>query len=395
MVRHEKGKWRFRKQVTALDGSKIRVFGTRSTKEAAEKAEREEIRKAERAASAQGYKAAKAGTDKAPTLEDWFTGRFWKEWVEGRNNKPSEKHNKKMIFRRYLKDELGSMRIDQIDTAAVARIRAKLGARRTLGAKTINNALCVLSKSLRYAEDVGLIVKAPRVGLLKAERPETPFWEIEQYAQVVAAAAQDEVRWLVSVCLAGEAGLRAGEIRELRWQEDVDMTARTLTVKRQNWKGQVGTPKGSTRRTVPMTQRLFEALRSMSVVRTGLVVCNSDRSAVTDGQQEIAHYRIYARAGLPKRARHILRHSFATHAAGFGVNPFTLMSWLGHKRLDETLGYVHGARAHARPIPSQVLEAGRAESDPDRRIVAMLGARGNQVAMQCSGEGRSASGTAG
>jgi hypothetical protein len=33
--------------------------------------------------------------------------------------------------------------------------------------------------------------------------------------------------------LGGEAGLRAGEVRALRWGDDVDMTARTLTVNQQ------------------------------------------------------------------------------------------------------------------------------------------------------------------
>jgi hypothetical protein len=75
--------------------------------------------------------------------------------------------------------------------------------------------------------------------------------------------------------------------KALRWREDVDMIARTITVNQQTCEGETTTPKGRTRRT-----------------------------------------------------------------------------WLGHKRIDETMRYVH------------VAEAARAEPvDPDRRIVAMLGAR--------------------
>lgn len=59
-----------------------------------------------------------------------------------------------------------------------------------------------------------------------------------------------------AVCLAGEAGLRVGEVKALRLREDVDLVAQTVTVNQQMRRGVVGTPKGRTRRTVPMTPTL-------------------------------------------------------------------------------------------------------------------------------------------
>ncbi|MCU1278318.1 MAG: hypothetical protein JWM53_1864 [bacterium] len=64
----------------------------------------------------------------------------------------------------------------------------------------------------------------------------------------------------------------------------------------------------------------------------------------------------------------------------FGVNPWTLMTWMGHKTITETMRYVHVANAHRRPIPPDVLAAPGTEVDPDRRIVMMLGSRGTSVA---------------
>ena len=52
-----------------------------------------------------------------------------------------------------------------------------------------------------------------------------------------------------------------------------------------------------------------------------------------------------------------------------GVNPWTLMVWMGHKRIEETMRYVHVAQNHMRPIPEHVLKAGEGETDPDRRII--------------------------
>jgi hypothetical protein len=71
----------------------------------------------------------------------------------------------------------------------------------------------------------------------------------------------------------------------------------------------------------------------------------------------------------------MLRHAYGTHAAMFGANPWKLMQWMGHKRIDETMLYVHFAEAHLRPLPEPVLAAQKSELDPDRRIVAMLDAR--------------------
>ena len=241
--------------------------------------------------------------------------------------------------------------------------------------KRVNNILAPLSKALHYAEDVRLIDRAPKMGMLKVEPPEIQWWDFEQYERLVEAAWKEGASWLAAVCLAGEAGLRIGEIRALVWERDLDLVAGTLTVNRQMRKGTEGTPKGSTRRTIPMTTTLVAVLKSMSVIRRGLVVRNEEGSWLRDGQTTHAIYRICRKAGLPEKAWHPLRHSFGTHAAMLGVNPWKLMAWLGHKSITQTHRYVHVAGNHMRPIPDRMLEAGEEERDPDRRIIRMLGAR--------------------
>jgi integrase len=65
---------------------------------------------------------------------------------------------------------------------------------------------------------------------------------------------------------------------------------------------------------------------------------NAEGAPRRDGQTSTAIYRIYKRAGLGQRdgGWHMLRHNFGAHAALFGVNPWTLMGWMGHRRIDET-----------------------------------------------------------
>jgi integrase len=305
------GRWRYRHVVQNPDGTRERLSGSApthiNTKVAAERAMLDHI---ERVLHPQRVPTRK----ETPTFEEWFNGRFWDEHVLGRKNKPSEMREKKVIYECYLRPRFGRMPLDEITTAEVARFRAYLialekprvtpkpgvPATKKLGEKRINNILAVLSKALKYAVDAEVLAKAPKIGMFKVERPEIVAWDFEQYARYAA------------VCLAGEAGLRVGEIKALRWREDVDMIARTITVKQQTCRGETGTPKGRTRRMVPMTTTLYEALKRMSVIREGFVIRNLDGTAKTDTQAVRAIERLCRKAGLPVRLWHTLRHAFGT-----------------------------------------------------------------------------------
>jgi hypothetical protein len=65
----------------------------------------------------------------------------------------------------------------------------------------------------------------------------------------------------------------------------------------------------------------------------------------------------------------------------FGVNPWKLMQSMGHKRIDETMRYVHFADAHMRPHPEPILRAQRDTMIPIRRSsrCSMPGARAGRA----------------
>jgi len=75
---------------------------------------------------------------------------------------------------------------------------------------------------------------------------------------------------------------------------------------------------------------------------------------------------------------HALRHTYATHAARFGVSSWTLQSWLGHSSVTMTEKYVTLASRLGEAVPAFVTAAGKNQPDADRRTVAMLGARSEQ-----------------
>jgi integrase len=378
-------RWFFRTTIKTPEGTKLRLYGTpgvpgpfhdlAATRVGATEAEQRAIREAF------APKLEPSVTQEVPTFQEWFKGRFWSEWVVGRKNKPTEVRSKNIIFDNHLEPRFGTMPLDEINVSEVAKFRAELVAKK-LSDKRINNIMAVLSKPLKYAVDCEVLNRSPKIGMFKVERPEIVAWDFAQYARLLAAAKREGEDWYAAVCLAGEAGLRVGEVKALRWREDVDMIAKTITINQQTRNAETTTPKGRTRRTVPMTATLHEALKRMSVIREGFVVRNFDGSAMTDGQADGAIHRICRLAGLPAHAWHTLRHTFGTHAALFGVNPWRLQNWLGHKRIDETMIYVHVAEDHRREIPATILAAGDAERDPDLRILRMLGARGSHVAAE-------------
>ena len=117
-------------------------------------AAQEELRRhIERTLHPERFATSKNGV---PTFHEWFTGRFWREWVVGRRNKPTEVKSKQYIYERHLKPAFGDLRLDENRAGEIAEFRATL-VEWKLGEKRINNILTVLSKTLKYAVDVELI----------------------------------------------------------------------------------------------------------------------------------------------------------------------------------------------------------------------------------------------
>ena len=180
------GGWFFRTIVKTPDGRKLRVFGTpgvpgpfqdcAATKVGAQAAEQRAIQHA-----LAGPDAKAPAKKEVPTFHEWFNGRFWREWVVGRRNKPTEVKSKQIIYECHLKAAFGDLRLDEIGHGEVAAFRASL-VEKQLSEKRINNILAVLSKPMKYAVDCELIAKAPKIGLYKVERPEIEPWDFEQYS---------------------------------------------------------------------------------------------------------------------------------------------------------------------------------------------------------------------
>src|SRR5688500_17192251 len=163
--------------------------------------------------------------------------------------------------------------------------------------------------------------------------------DFEEYDRLLGAAKTDRTAYLIAL-LAGDAGLRCGEIMALAWG-DVDLKKRQLCVQRSDWKGHVTTTKGGRLRYVPMTQRLAVTLQSHRHLRGERVLCQDDGSPLTQKIVREHVRRTARRAQVAKGGVHILRHTFCSHLATRGAPARAIQELAGHKDLSTTQRYMH------------------------------------------------------
>ncbi len=279
-----------------------------------------------------------------PTFAD-FVEEFMRTYVVA-NNKRSEQVAKERIFRTILLPAFGARRLDEIDLRAVEDLKARMlaegaGRRRKqsggYGRKTINNALIVLRRTLSYAKEVGAIATVPTIKALKTAAPAFDFLDFEEYERLVAAA---DGELGAMVLAAGDAGLRSGELRALTW-DDVDLRAGRVTVRWNEFRGEIDSPKGGRARTVDMTRRLAAALKTARHLRGNRVFSGPGGELLTEKESTCALWRVCKRAGLRRITWHVLRHSFCSHLAMRGAAARAIQELAGHANLATTQRYMH------------------------------------------------------
>jgi integrase len=272
-----------------------------------------------------------------PTLEE-FESRFFSEHVEANQLKPSTAHSYRSRFKNHLRPTLGRLRLDQIDKQAEQRLKAAM---RQFDPGTINDTLGVLSRLLNCAVEWGVIKSAPRFAKLKTRQAEIEFFDFDDFERLVDGARKVDPSVLAFVLLAGEAGLRRGEIIALDLT-DADFKRGQLTIARSDWCGHVGTTKGGKTRRVPMTTRLTEALQAIRHLRGVRMLYQRDGEAISENTLRSWMERAERAAGLKVTGHiHQLRHTFCSHLAMRGAPAKAIQELAGHADLTTTMRYMH------------------------------------------------------
>lgn len=278
-------------------------------------------------------------------------------------HKPSSRRDKRQRLDAYILPVVGDLRLDELRQEHVDKIIATLLAtdsRKTgekLGRKGINTTMSVLSSLIGYAVKNKLIADPELSYVIKVQDAELEAVDLGDVDKLLAKAT--DVRYRVAILLATDAGLRIGEIRALPWLE-VNELAREITIA---WSydraGALSETKGWERRSVPVSERLWRALKELE--RKGpLVFARLNGKPIGyDAVRDVVH-EIYSQAEVmpPKQPWHALRHTFITELANRGTPVHVIRLLAGHKSLDTTLRYMHVNREAKRAAIGSLAPAG-------------------------------------
>ncbi|AKF81073.1 integrase [Myxococcus fulvus 124B02] len=342
------------------DGRKQRVvkFSPVQTRRGAEAYEREL-----RAALLDGSFGKEKKSEEAPLTLAKFTQRFLT--YSENNNKHSTVVSKQQILRDHILPFFGEKKLDAIGPAEIEDFKAamkkkprrlsghsetpskralrrrKVNKAKTLGLKTINNALAVLSKLLNLAKEQNVLAHTPDVKLFKVAKPDYDFLTFEEVDQLLDAATPQEAALLTTAL---KTGLRQGELIGLQWS-DVDLVRAKLHVKRTIWRGVEGTPKGGSSRTVDLPQSGVDALKVHRHLRGPFVFCQENGEHLTPGMMDHLLITTLKRAGITREKGtigwHDLRHTYGSHLAMRGIPMKVIQELMGHATLDMTMRYAH------------------------------------------------------
>jgi integrase len=286
-----------------------------------------------------------------------FAPEYIAKHLEANLRKKSTVTTVEKILRLHLLPFIGGLPLDQVTDEAVANLRArwikggqKVGKRTVPGTsskKTLNNRLSILSSLLHVAVQWRRIPTMPcTIKLLKVDdQAEADFYEHDTYERIVEAARQIDPRIHAAVLLAGDGGLRRGEIIALELT-DLDLKAGRVIVRRNAFIERgveyIDSVKGGKAKPIPLTSRLLEALRAVRHLRGPRVLYPDDGGQLTPKILKTWVMRAERKAALPETGRiHVCRHTFASHLAMAGVPANTIKELARHSSLTVTARYLH------------------------------------------------------
>jgi len=191
---------------------------------------------------------------------------------------------------------------------------------------TINRKMAALSKLLRKACKMGDIYSLPEFRRQKERSGRIRFLEIDEEERLFAEIrSRSEHYWQLAVFLV-DTGARLGEATGLHWNDIHDGTVTFWLTK------------SGRSRTVPLTQRVRDILRSMERTKFGPF------GKIKQYQFRAVWHESKAAVGLSADTElvpHCLRHTCASRLVRGGVDIRRVQMWLGHQTLQMTMRYSH------------------------------------------------------
>jgi integrase len=246
----------------------------------------------------------------------------------------------------------GKLPIERVDAVAVRELDASMATdglrtstRRTVLA-IVRSILCRFAVEAKYLPAAPALPKPPkksRTAVLALSRAEVDA--------LLNAAKCSEHK--VPLALAAFAGLRAGEIRALRWR-DVDLVRGELVVRFARCRGVTDKPKSGHDRVIPIAREVRVLLKGGGGGGGGGGAAGDELVARTTHGKPWGQYglreafsAVAKRAGVEGFHFHCLRHFFISELFDKGVGAPTVQELAGHAHLETTARYAHTRKGSA------------------------------------------------
>ena len=274
----------------------------------------------------------------APTLKD-FGQRFLDNASVGRKQAPRLSTLEFYTFRLNTLtkfEPLASARLDLIKPELVERyIHSRLA---TVSPTCVNRELATLRRCLRFALELGLIDKVPKITLLQGERERTFVLSPAQEKSYLEGAP----RLLRDVAvLMLDTGLRVGEAVSLEWSE---IHLEPVNGSRFGYLRVRGGKSRNAKRNVPLTERVKVMLRNREAeAQTPWVFASEDGNGPVS-RSTVSHQHTGWRQTLKLPddfVVHSFRHSALTRLGAAGVDAFTIKRLAGHSSVTISEKYIH------------------------------------------------------
>lgn len=311
-----------------------------------------EIQKREKKTTKPEKKARKEPKpDKGMTLKSFVDLHLESYWTQIQA-KPATRARHVCVLNAHHLPVLGDVPLAGITRGFLAAHQAKV-AKKMRGRfggdpkpSSVNMSMVVLMTMLRYAAELELIENAPMLKRMKSKPlKRAKRYSDEELAQFLLAAANTgDPHVLLAALLGADQGMRCSEIVTLE-REDIDFKRMEITIKRGLSLNQPGSTKGGNVRTIPMTMRVAQAVRSAPAsVVVPQVVWRIGRK----GQERYTARRLYdaflvaqSAAGLKLVGTHILRHTCASRLADRGASQAQIACYLGQVKASTADIYTH------------------------------------------------------
>src|ERR1035437_9217049 len=277
------------------------------------------------------------------------------------NRKPTARKSSRHHLENYIVPTLGSVRLDEINGAAVQRV-VNAGMRNKLHRKTIMNVLGTLRAMLQRARSWNYQVKTfeyadvslPPDEVHDQARSHTP----DESLLLIENAPS--LMWKTFFALMAYLGLRCGAALGLVW-DHVDFDGHVLCVRQAVVEGEIQTVKSkNSRRDLHLPEYLLELLRQYRAQEWrenpwNLLFTNRrNKPYHANRVREFVFNPLRDRLGLGEGALHAFRHGNATAQLQAGASIVTVKDNLGHAKIETTLRYTHAIPSDQRDAVDKV-----------------------------------------